>query len=71
MDLTIAGIKTWATENPLAAAAVGIGITGAIALAVSPKARKMVGLGSIKSRTIRHKRTKKVAGSKARSLFLR
>jgi hypothetical protein len=71
MDFTFTGIKTWATENPLTAAAVGLGITGAIALAVSPKARKMVGLGSLPSRRIHRKKTKKVAHAKAKSLFLR
>lgn len=73
MPLTFESAKTWVTENPLKAAGIGIAVVAVTALAVSPKARKMVGLaGATSQRTLaprRRKKSKKHA--KAKSLVLK
>lgn len=71
MDLSLTSIKTWATEHPLYAAGAGLGIVAVVALAVSEKARKMVGLsGATSSRKALspHKRNRR---PKAKSERLR
>jgi predicted flavoprotein YhiN len=68
MDWTVTGIKTWVKDNPVKAAGIAIAATAGIALIVSPKARKFVGLGGVKTKQI-HYRTKK--SRKVKALLLR
>lgn len=68
MAFSISTVTTWVKDNPLKAAGIGIAAAGAIALAVSPKARKFVGLGRASSSHTTHK----VSGrKKAKALRLK
>ena len=68
MAFSVSTVTTWVKENPIKAAGIGLASAAVIALAVSPKARKLVGLAGVNSR---HKTSKKVHSHRAKTLRLK
>jgi len=61
MTLTLDSAKQWITDNPIMAAGIGLATIAIVTLAVSPGARKAVGLGKASTKRKSAKRSKNVS----------